>query len=292
MLGNSNMASSTGQDGKANSSSDVDLLLHPELLSEEFLKLILKERKVKTRDTVGRDELTELYLHHVMPLPQRTLPSSRWGRTVAKTRGAHSESNRKRPLIVFDGSSSNSGPPKMRRPERSGLSSGGSERLKPPPGAHMSSPPGAHTSSPPGAHMSSPPGARMSSPPGARMSSPPGARMSSPPGARMSSPPGARMSSPPGARMSSPPGARMSSPPGARMSSPPGAHTSSPPGAHTSSPPGAHTSSPPGAHTSSPVRTLAPLTSSTEKMHVTRDVYDANSDSPMMKKKIQPVTWP
>ncbi|KAK7882435.1 hypothetical protein WMY93_028609 [Mugilogobius chulae] len=146
MLGNSNMATSTGLDGKANSSLDVDLLLHPELLSEEFLKLILNERKVNTRSTLSRDDLTELYLRHVMPLPQRTLPSSRWGRTAAKTRDTHQapaaavRSDRKRPLIVFDGSSSNSGPPKVRRSEGSSQSSGNTDRLKPPPGANMTSP--------------------------------------------------------------------------------------------------------------------------------------------------------
>lgn len=37
----SNMATSTGKDGKAVSSSDVDLLLHPELLSQQFMELIL-----------------------------------------------------------------------------------------------------------------------------------------------------------------------------------------------------------------------------------------------------------
>lgn len=39
----SNMATSTGQDRKAASISDVDLLLHPELLSQEFMQLILRE---------------------------------------------------------------------------------------------------------------------------------------------------------------------------------------------------------------------------------------------------------
>lgn len=38
-----NMATSLGQDRKANCTSDVDLLLHPELLSQEFLKQILSE---------------------------------------------------------------------------------------------------------------------------------------------------------------------------------------------------------------------------------------------------------
>lgn len=39
----SNMATSTGEDRKPCSTSDVDLLLHPELLSREFMQLILRE---------------------------------------------------------------------------------------------------------------------------------------------------------------------------------------------------------------------------------------------------------
>lgn len=141
------MATYTGQDEKASTSSEMDLLLHPELLSGDFLQLMLNERTVSTRDAHTRDQLTELYLRHVMPLPQRTLPSSRWGRTVAKTRGtcapsasAHSDTNRKRPLIIFDGSSTNSGPLKVRKPEGGSFSSGSTDRLKPPPTANMASP--------------------------------------------------------------------------------------------------------------------------------------------------------
>lgn len=37
------MATSTGKDGKTLSISDVDVLLHPELLSQEFMQLILRE---------------------------------------------------------------------------------------------------------------------------------------------------------------------------------------------------------------------------------------------------------
>lgn len=37
------MATSTGQDGKASGSSDLDHLLHPELLSMDFMQLILSE---------------------------------------------------------------------------------------------------------------------------------------------------------------------------------------------------------------------------------------------------------
>ncbi|KAM7407200.1 hypothetical protein PAMA_003094 [Pampus argenteus] len=148
MPGVANMATSSGQDGKAVSTSDVDLLLHPELLSQEFIRLVLSEKKVSTRDCGSRDRLTELYLRHVIPLPQRTLPNSRWGQRVQKTRerptpaGHRSDSssndhNRKRPLIVFDGSSSQSGPLKVKKPE---ISTGITDRLKPPPAANLSNP--------------------------------------------------------------------------------------------------------------------------------------------------------
>ncbi|XP_062287941.1 ashwin [Scomber scombrus] len=138
----------TGQDRKAGSISDVDLLLHPELLSQDFMQMILNEKKVSTRDCTSRDRLTELYLHHVIPLPQRTLPNSRWGQRVQKTRGTPTmaghradstgnDHNRKRPLIVFDGSSSHSGLLKVKKPEGS---TGITDRLKPPPAANLSNP--------------------------------------------------------------------------------------------------------------------------------------------------------
>ncbi|KAK2839973.1 hypothetical protein Q5P01_013713 [Channa striata] len=145
------MATSTGQDGKAVSTSNVDLLLHPELLSPDFLQRILNERNVSTRDCGSRDRLTELYLQHVIPLPQRTLPDSRWGRRVGKSRdretpsGRRSDSssndhNRKHPLIVFDGSSSHSGPLKVKKPEGATVSTGITDRLKPPPAANLPNP--------------------------------------------------------------------------------------------------------------------------------------------------------
>uniref|UniRef100_A0A3B4TR44 Ashwin n=1 Tax=Seriola dumerili TaxID=41447 RepID=A0A3B4TR44_SERDU len=141
------MATSTGQDGKAVCSSNVDLLLHPELLSQDFMQLILSEKNVSTRDCGSRDRLTDLYLRHVIPLPQRTLPNSRWGRRVEKSRGSSVNSsssndhNRKRPLIVFDGSSSHSGPLKVRKPEGSStVSTGITDRLKPPPAGNLSNP--------------------------------------------------------------------------------------------------------------------------------------------------------
>ncbi|XP_033984737.1 ashwin [Trematomus bernacchii] len=142
------MAASTEQDGKTVSSSDVDLLLHPELMSQEFLQLVLCGKNVSTRGCDSRDRLTELYLQHVIPLPQRRLPDSRWGRRMEKSRGrqssvGHSSSNdhsRKRPLIVFDGTSSHSGPLKVKKPEGTAVSPGATDRLKPPPAANLSNP--------------------------------------------------------------------------------------------------------------------------------------------------------
>lgn len=48
--------------------------------------------------------------------------------------------NRKRPLIVFDGTSSHSGPLKVKKPEESVTFPGVTDRLKPPPAANLSNP--------------------------------------------------------------------------------------------------------------------------------------------------------
>uniref|UniRef100_A0A3P9HZF1 Ashwin n=1 Tax=Oryzias latipes TaxID=8090 RepID=A0A3P9HZF1_ORYLA len=139
------MAAVSGQNGKCVCASDAGLLLHPELQSKDFLQLLLSERKICTRDCGSRDQLTELYLRNVMPLPQRSLPNNRWGRKLERSRGgrtsagSRNDQSRKRPLIVFDGSSSNSGPVKVRKPEGA-ASSGVADRLKPPPAANLTNP--------------------------------------------------------------------------------------------------------------------------------------------------------
>ncbi|KAF7665720.1 hypothetical protein LDENG_00134830 [Lucifuga dentata] len=138
------MAHSTGGEGKNVYSADVDLLLHPELLSQEFLRLMLSERKIGGAGCESRDGLTELYMRHVVPLPQRTLPNNRWGRKVERSRGrSHSSTNdqfRKRPPIVFHDSSSHSAPLKVKRPEGPTATTGTTDRLKPPPAANLSNP--------------------------------------------------------------------------------------------------------------------------------------------------------
>uniref|UniRef100_A0A3Q1CP68 Ashwin n=1 Tax=Amphiprion ocellaris TaxID=80972 RepID=A0A3Q1CP68_AMPOC len=128
--------------------NNSDLLLHPELLSQDFIQLILREKNVSTGDCGSREQLTELYFRHVIPLPQRALPASRWGRRMERSRGrqtaaGHSSSNdhnRKRPLIVFDGTSSHSGLLKVKKPEGTTASAGMTDRLKPPPAARLSNP--------------------------------------------------------------------------------------------------------------------------------------------------------
>ncbi|XP_054829556.1 ashwin [Eublepharis macularius] len=98
--------------------ADMDLLLHPELLSQEFLLLTLEQKNIPVEEEVkvSKEGLTDLYVQHVIPLPQRNLPNSRWGKVMEKKRSqkvlkyvsessAAVENLRKRPLIVFDGSS-------------------------------------------------------------------------------------------------------------------------------------------------------------------------------------------
>ncbi|NWX17606.1 ASHWN protein, partial [Aegotheles bennettii] len=97
-------------------------------------KNILVENDVK----VDKDGLTDLYIQHAIPLPQRDLPKSRWGRMMEKKRQQNEsksgnksvtmvEGFRKRPLIVFDGNSTSTSI-KVRKTEN-----GAADRLKPPP---------------------------------------------------------------------------------------------------------------------------------------------------------------
>ncbi|XP_056321928.1 ashwin [Danio aesculapii] len=120
--------------------SKVDLLLHPELLSQDFIQLMLQERNIAVSDPEDRDRLTGLYLQHVIPLPQRELPRSRWGKRMERSRprlsssSTHSSSTdscRKRPLIVFDGSSTSTGSVKLKKPDSSSALVT-TDRLKPP----------------------------------------------------------------------------------------------------------------------------------------------------------------
>nr|XP_006639314.2 PREDICTED: ashwin [Lepisosteus oculatus]XP_015219884.1 PREDICTED: ashwin [Lepisosteus oculatus] len=140
----------SGKKEKNNEKSVVntDLLLHPELLSQDFILLTLYEKKipVEKEKEANRDHLTNLYLQHVIPLPQRDLPSSRWGKRMEKIRALQSPANRssqqqgsacdnsrKRPLIVFDGSSTKTSI-KLKKTE---AGSGAVDRLKPPPSGNL-----------------------------------------------------------------------------------------------------------------------------------------------------------
>ncbi|KAE8625520.1 hypothetical protein XENTR_v10006301 [Xenopus tropicalis] len=95
---------------------DSALLLHPELLSRDFLLLSLERRNIPVEDAFNdKEKLTKIFVQHAMPLPQRDLPRNRWGRMMESKRGekkittvqksAGTEGVRKRPPIVFDGCS-------------------------------------------------------------------------------------------------------------------------------------------------------------------------------------------
>ncbi|NXG60763.1 ASHWN protein, partial [Hemiprocne comata] len=97
-------------------------------------KNILVENDVK----MDKEGLTDLYIQHAIPLPQRDLPKSRWGKIMEKKRQQNELKNenksvttveglRKRPLIVFDGSSTSTSI-KVKKTEN-----GAADRLKPPP---------------------------------------------------------------------------------------------------------------------------------------------------------------
>ncbi|NXK44273.1 ASHWN protein, partial [Chauna torquata] len=93
---------------------------------------------VKNDVKMDKDGLTDLYIQHAIPLPQRDLPKSRWGKMMEKKRQQNElksenksvtvvEGLRKRPLIVFDGSSTSTSI-KVKKTEN-----GATDRLKPPP---------------------------------------------------------------------------------------------------------------------------------------------------------------
>ncbi|CAL8322955.1 unnamed protein product [Merluccius merluccius] len=140
------MAASVGRESAGSSAHNTDLLLHPELLSQDFMQLLLSERNIRAAAGESRDRLTSLYLRHVIPLPQRPLPHTRWGRRVEeRSRGgggggrggrdkqshrSAEDHHRKRPLIVFDGVSN---PSKVKKTDVSRGATGCADRLKPPP---------------------------------------------------------------------------------------------------------------------------------------------------------------
>ncbi|XP_076857999.1 ashwin [Brachyhypopomus gauderio] len=125
---------------------ETDLMLHPELLSRDFIKLLLHERKIRTDDDDDEedpDQLTDLYIRHVIPLPQRELPNTRWGKRMENTKvrqrsssgpRSSADGNRKRPLIEFDGSSTRTGGVKLKK-DHDHPTPPLTDRLKPPPSA-------------------------------------------------------------------------------------------------------------------------------------------------------------
>ncbi|CAL8266370.1 unnamed protein product [Lota lota] len=144
------MATSMGPESTDKFACNTDLLLHPELLSKEFMQLLLNEKKINAGEGDSLDSLTSLYLRHVIPLPQRALPNTRWGKRMEKRRSRHTSDNqlnrstedynRKRPPIVFDGSSHHFNPVKVRKTDSPTVATGCTDRLKPPPTTNVSNP--------------------------------------------------------------------------------------------------------------------------------------------------------
>ncbi|XP_030057316.1 ashwin [Microcaecilia unicolor] len=139
-----------------------DLLLQPELLSQEFLLLTLEQKNISVEEAINdKQKLTDIYIQHAMPLPQRDLPQNRWGKMMEKKRGKSApaqrhissvaEGSRKRPLIVFDGSSTSTSI-KVKKTDNGATIN----CLKPPPSGSvgttirkLSSPPCSSSSTPP-----------------------------------------------------------------------------------------------------------------------------------------------
>ncbi|NXS17781.1 ASHWN protein, partial [Mystacornis crossleyi] len=109
-----------GQEERGSGRSESELLLlHPELLSEEFLRLTLEQKNILVENDVkmDKDGLTDLYIQHAIPLPQRDLPKSRWGKMMEKKRQQNDLKSENKSTSI-----------KVKKTEN-----GAADRLKPPP---------------------------------------------------------------------------------------------------------------------------------------------------------------
>ncbi|XP_069924805.1 ashwin isoform X2 [Oryctolagus cuniculus] len=108
------------------------------------MRCLIKSIAVESDVRVNKDSLTDLYVQHAIPLPRRDLPKNRWGKVMEKKREQHELKNetkrnntvdglRKRPLIVFDGSSTSTSI-KVKKTEN-----GDNDQLKSPPQASFTS---------------------------------------------------------------------------------------------------------------------------------------------------------
>ncbi|XP_013191662.1 ashwin [Amyelois transitella] len=99
-----------------------EMLLHPELLSNEQLILIIQERHLRMPDMerLPRDELLEIFHHYCVPYGQRKYRDSGRGRILNKTRQTSPDPKTKLNSQI------NSQSRKLMHPWPS-------ERLKPPP---------------------------------------------------------------------------------------------------------------------------------------------------------------
>lgn len=75
-----------------------------------FVSFFLQKNITVENDMrVNKDSLTDLYVQHAIPLPQRDLPKNRWGKVMEKKREQHEIKNEtkryfseRKGLILYD----------------------------------------------------------------------------------------------------------------------------------------------------------------------------------------------
>jgi ashwin len=75
-------------------------------MKDGVLKLFLfsftqKNIAVENEVRVNKDNLTDLYVQHAIPLPQRDLPKNRWGKMMEKKREHHEVKNDTKRYFFF-----------------------------------------------------------------------------------------------------------------------------------------------------------------------------------------------
>lgn len=61
-------------------------------IEKKCFSFLILQRNIQVDSDGSEDQLTDVYMRHVIPLPQRDLPNSRWGRKMQKTRVGHRSS--------------------------------------------------------------------------------------------------------------------------------------------------------------------------------------------------------
>ncbi|XP_062620313.1 ashwin-like [Saccostrea cucullata] len=133
-----NMESENEVSESATRTRDSHDWLYPELLSEEKLVQILRQRFIRHKDLtqLDKEQLVDLYYKYIIPLPQRTYRNNRRGREMTKRQIVQAK---KRKSSLNEADSPDKKKVKSAGSESRFLtsfnlpSSGSGERIKPPP---------------------------------------------------------------------------------------------------------------------------------------------------------------